>query len=193
MEKADLLESLRTLAEAVDMSCKADEPKDAGEIVQGILDETDINCAYETVRKIVSTITHYSDSTKMSFAKCLKDDGWADNGWASGECNGAVLNLKVAELGVPMAREAQNLYNGLGQKQKELLLSLVTELIPLLLQDEDVHVNGIEDIVDSSDLEEWAEENDWKHPDKDSIDDFVDSMPSSSVRDWVVDYIESNL
>lgn len=188
MEKADLLESLRTLAEAVEMSCKADEAKDAGEIVQDILDDTDISCVYETVRKIVSAVVSYSDSTKMSFAKCVKEDGWTD-----GQCDGAVLNLKAIDTDVPMGRVAQDLYNGLDQQKKELLLELVSELIPLLLNDMDIHVNGLEEIVDDSSLEEWAEEHGWKHPDKDSISDFVEDMGSSEVRDFVVEYIQDNL
>lgn len=187
MEKADLLESLRTLAEAVEMSCKADEA-DASEIVRDILEETDISCTYETVRKIVNAIAHHSDSAKMALAKCLKEDGWTGD-----QCDGAVLNLKVTELGVPMGRVAQDLYEGLGHEQKELLLELVSELIPLFLRDEDLHVNELSDIVDDSSLEEWASENGWKHPDHDSISDFVEDMGSSEVRDFVVEYIQDNL
>lgn len=187
MEKADLLESLRTLAEAVEMSCKIDVT-DAGAIVNDILDETDINCTYETVRKIVNAITHYSDSTKMSLAKCLKEDGWTD-----GQCDGAALNLKAIDTDVPMGRVAQDLYSGLDQHQKELLLELASELIPLFLRDEDLHVNELSDIVDDSSLEEWASENGWKHPEKDSISDFVEDMRCSEVRDFVVEYIQDNL
>ena len=188
MEKADLLESLRTLAEAVELSCKADEPKDAGEIVSGILDETDINCAYETVRKMVNAITHHSEDAKKSLAKCLKEDGWTGD-----QCDGAVLNLKVADPGVPMGRVAQSLYEGLNVEQKELLLELLSEMVPFLLNDMDIHVNGLEEIVDDSTLEEWAEEHGWKHPDRDSIADFAEDMGSSEVRDFVVEYIQDNL
>ena len=187
MEKADLLESLRALAEAVEMSCKIDVT-DAGAVVHDILDNTEASNAYETVRKIVSAITHHSDSAKMALAKCLKEDGWTGD-----KCNGAALNLKAIDTDVPMGRVAQDLYEGLDQHQKELLLELASELIPLFLRDEDLRVNGLEEIVDDDSLEEWAQEHGWKHPDKDSIADFVEDMRSSEVRDFVVEYIQDNL
>ena len=187
MNKAELLESIKCLSEIVEKSCK-DDVLDAGDIVRSVLDETDIDCTYETVRKMVSAITHYSDSTKMSLAKCLKEDGWTD-----GQCDGAVLNLKAIDTNVPLSIVARDLYDGLDQHQKELLLELASNLIPFFLRDEDLHVNELSDIIDDSSLAEWAHDNGWKHPEVDSISDFVEDMGSSEVRDFVVEYIQDNL
>jgi len=74
-----------------------------------------------------------------------------------------------------------------------LLLELASNLIPFFLRDEDLHVNELSDIIDDSSLAEWAHDNGWKHPEVDSISDFVEDMGSSEVRDFVVEYIQDNL
>lgn len=192
MDKAELLESLKCLSGIVEKSCSDDVTAvDAGAAVTDILDDTDVCCMYETVRAIVSAVTSYSDSARMSFAKCVNEDGWAEGENSSA---GPGVCLKVAGLGAPVAQQAQRLYSGLRGEQKELLFDVIVELIPLLLQDGDLQeIGSIGDFVDESELEAWASDNGWKHPDKDSISDFANGADGNEVRDWVVEYIQDNL
>lgn len=183
MDKKELLDNLRTLTEAVEKSCNDDET-DVGKIVEGILDNTDISCVYETVRKIVSAVVSYSDSTKMSFAKCINEDGWIKAG--------DVMSCKtVASTIANMTLDSQ---------KEEAIGSLIDALeesagtnsaLARALEKQGYVQKGSGEFDDLA--KEWAEDNDWIYLDDWSFEDLADRFDNSTVRDFVVEYIQDNL
>ena len=204
MDKAELLESLKTLTEAVEKSCN-DGAQDAGEIVTDILDDTDISCTYETVRKIVSAIVHYSDSTKMSFAKCINEDGWAKIG-EEVPIDTVVSALETMQIG-DMRKACRDLVDELigrnvalcnmffdALKEHQIYAADTdpfNEAAQEWAEQHDYFKQGSEEFEDAA--HEWADDNGLYDIKDFSFEDLADKYESSEVRDFVVAYIEEHL